>query len=82
MVWHIWSSDTSKVFGGGEPRMGVMDFKINSLANSHAREKKMKALFTPLELTFHKPCSAGKFPEAWRKANRVPKNVKGETRWS
>lgn len=30
-------------------------------------------LLTPLELTFHKPCGAGKRPEGWRRASPVPK---------
>lgn len=35
--------------------------------------------FTPVELTFHKPCSAGKLPEDWRRASPVPK-MQMETR--
>lgn len=72
----VWSRDASKVSGGGKMRMGAARFKITR------QEKKMKALFTPsLELTFRKPCSAGKFPEGWRKASSMPKNVEGEMRW-
>lgn len=68
-----------RYFGGSWEGHGGILRSTAWLTHVQGGKTNPMVLFTPVELTFRKPCGAGKLPEDWRRASPVPK-MRKETR--